>query len=229
MIPDAAYFLPLGLHHADSHSLAALLWFCLPMGLGAYLVFDLFLKRPIQSLLPVFVSRRLNQVIGETRLPKVSWLAVTISLLIGALTHLAWDAFTHDGAPGVEAIPFLRADLFAVGTYHVYAYRMLQYFSSGVGLLIVGLWTFQWLRKAPLGPEPAVLLNDATRLAAFASLLGIPSLCGLASMLSRFSLPITGRWLELTVGRGVVVVFDVFGLALLAFSLWWHFRRDRVN
>jgi hypothetical protein len=164
----------------------------------------------------------MSHAIGETRLPKVSWLAVGLSLLAGAVTHLAWDAFTHDGAPGVEAIPLLRADLFAVGTYHVYAYRVLQYFSSAIGLLILGLWIFKWLRTSAIGPDSAVSLTASGRIIAFASLLGIPSLCGLGSALLYFSFPITGRVLEIAVGKGVIVVFDAFSIILLAFGLWWH-------
>lgn len=227
--PDFAYFLPLGIPRIESHSLAGLFWFCLPTGLGVYLIFHLLLKHPIHSLLPAFVSRRLNQVIGETRFPKVSWLAVTVSLLAGAITHLAWDAFTHDGAPGVDAIAFLRADLFVVGTYHVYAYRVLQYFSSAIGLLILVLWTFQWLRKSAIGPEPAVSLTPFQRVAVFASLFGIPAIGGLWSALPHLLFPLTGRSLELAAGSAVITVFEAFGLVLLAFGLWWHLCPRRAK
>jgi hypothetical protein len=227
MAPDFAYFLPLGVQRIESHSLGGLFWFCLPIGWGAYLIFHLFLKRPIHSLLPAFIARRLNQVIGATRLPKVSWLAVTVSLLAGAITHLAWDAFTHNGAPGVEAIPLLRTDLFAVGTYHVYAYRVVQYFSSAIGLLILGLWTFQWLRKTATGPEPAAPLTPPQRVAVFASLFGVPAIGGLWSASPHLLFPLTGRSLELAAGSAVVTVFESFGLILLAFGLWWHLQMRR--
>ena len=229
MVPDFAFFLPLGVRRLESHSLTGLFWFCLPIGWSAYLLFHLLLKFPIHSLLPAFIARRLNQAIGETRLPKVSWLAVTISLLVGAATHLAWDTFTHDGAPGVEAIAFLRADVFAVGTYHVYAYRLLQYFSSVIGLLILGVWTFQWFRKSAIGPEPAVSLALSQRLVVLASLFGIPSACGLWSALPHLSFPLTGRSLELAAGSAIVSIFATFGLLMLTFGLWWHLQPRQPN
>jgi hypothetical protein len=222
MVPDLVYFLPLGMHRLDSHNLAALFWFCLPMGLGAYLIFHLFLKYPIYSLLPGFIARRVSHLMDETRLKNIRWLAVAASLLLGAVTHLVWDAFTHDGAPGVQAIPILRADLFAVGTYHIYAYRVLQYFSSAIGLMILFVWAVRWLLISSRGHPLAAPLTPSERFITFASLLAIPAVCGLWSASMQFSLPFTGRVLELTVGKGVIVVFDALGLVLIAYSLWWH-------
>src|SRR6188768_3171058 len=65
--PDFWYFVPL-VERGESHSVAGLAWFCLPLGLLLYALFHLFLKQPLIALL---------------------------SPRVGALTHLAWDALTH--------------------------------------------------------------------------------------------------------------------------------------
>jgi len=48
VVPDLWYFVPFA-DRADSHSLAALFWFCLPAGLAAYALFHLLLKQPLTS------------------------------------------------------------------------------------------------------------------------------------------------------------------------------------
>lgn len=225
MTPDFAFFLPLGVTRAGSHSLAGLFWFCLPLGLVSYLAFHLLLKYPLLSLLPSWVGRRLSSLLNETdRLPRVSWLAVTVSLILGAATHLIWDSFTHPGAPGVEAIPFLRVEVFTIDTYHGYVYKLLQYFSSGFGLLILGIYSILWLRKAPPGPLPIRPLSGVERLAGFAIILSIPLISGLTATVIHFPIPFSVRGVENLLGRGAVSVFSALGLALILFASWWHLR-----
>lgn len=223
MTPDFAFFLPLGVTRTESHSLAGIFWFCLPIGLASYLTFHLLLKHPLISLLPDWISRRLSHI-ATTRLPNVSWLAVAISLATGALTHLAWDSFTHPGAPGVEAIPFLRAEVFVIDTYHGYVYKLLQYFSSGFGLLILGIWSFHWLRKAPIGPAPAASMTISSRIKSLIVILALPFTSGLVTAVTYFPNPFTVRGVELLLGMGAISVFSALGLALIVFASWWHLR-----
>ena len=222
MAPDFAFFLPLGVTRLQSHSLAGVFWFCLPVGLIVYFVYHLFLKHPLVSLLPDMISRRLTHIIGAHPFPTDSWSAVAISLLAGTLTHLAWDSFTHPGAPGVEAIPFLRMEVFTVDTYHAYVYKLLQYFSSGFGLLVLGLWSFLWLRKTPLGAEPAVPMSGTERIKSVAAILTIPFISGLGTAVLYFPNPFTVRGVELLLGMGAISVFSALGIALLGFASWWH-------
>ena len=229
MTPDFAFFLPLGVTRTGSHSIAGLFWFCLPVGLASYLTFHLLLKHPLLCLLPGGISRRLSHITAETyRLPRASWLAVTASLLTGALTHLAWDSFTHPGAPGVEAIPLLRAEVFAIDTYHAYAYKLLQYFSSGFGILILGIWSVLWLRKAPLGPEPSASMSVTERVKAALIILSLPFLSGLGTTVTYFPIPFSVRGVEVLLGMGAVSVFSALGVSLLAFASWWHLRLRRA-
>jgi hypothetical protein len=229
MSPDFAFFLPIGVTRTGSHSLAGIFWFCLPVGLASYLTFHLLLKHPLLSLLPDWVGRRLSYIVGTTLLPNVSWLAVTVSLIIGTLTHLVWDSFTHPGAPGVEAIPFLRMDVFVIDTYHAYVYKLLQYFSSGFGILILGIWGILWLRKTPLGAEPAVPMSGAERIKSATAILAIPFISGLVTAATYFPRPFTVRGVELLLGMGAISVFSALGLALIVFASCWHLWPGRAK
>ena len=219
--PDLAYFLPLNVPRTSSHSLLGLFWFCIPIGAVAYLLFHFLLKRPLLSLLPDPLQRRAAHYASGNGLPAVHWASVAVSLFVGACTHLAWDAFTHDNAPGVVALSFLRVDLFSIGNYHVYAYRVLQHSSSALGLLALSLWILAWFRTT----NPAVSITDLTdgeRHIVYVSLLVVPALSGLIAALWHLSLPLTMREVEIAVGESVVTIFSTFGLVLILFAIWWH-------
>ena len=108
MVPDAWYLVP-GLERADSHSAAGLFLFCLPAGLLAYIAHHLF---------------------RQEAFPSTPWHAVIVSLMVGALTHLAWDAVTH-----------------------LYAYRgfyVLQHASTVLGTAFVVWWCCRSLWAAAM-------------------------------------------------------------------------------
>ncbi|MFZ5858957.1 MAG: DUF4184 family protein [Chloroflexota bacterium] len=222
MTPDFAFFIPLGVTRMGSHSLAGIVWFSLPLGLATYLIFHLLLKYPLVSLLPDPISRRLSHVLGTSRLPNVSWLAVIASLVIGALTHLAWDSFTHAGALGVESIPLLQMEVFVIDTYHAYVYKLIQYFSSGLGLLILGIWGILWLRKTPPCPEPILPMTNSERIKSAIAILAVPFISGLFTAISHFPNPITMRGVELLLGMGAISVFSALGIGLVLYASWWH-------
>ena len=85
--PDFWYFVPL-VERGESHSVAGLAWFCLPLGLLLYALFHLFLKQPLIALL----SPRLR-AFTPARLPAVPWSAVLVSLLVSA-SHARWVSGT---------------------------------------------------------------------------------------------------------------------------------------
>jgi hypothetical protein len=151
MSPDFWYFVPF-IERGESHSIAGLAWFCLPLGLLVYALFHLFLKQPLIALL----SPRLR-AFTPARLPAVPWSAVVVSLLVGAVTHLAWDGLTHS---------------------HDEAWRhnWLQHASTVSGTLVLVWWIWRKLRRAPAAPAPL------SPLARVATLLGFVVLAALAAL-----------------------------------------------
>lgn len=104
MVPDAWYLFP-GLARADSHSAAGLFWFCLPLGFAFYLLWN---------------GGRL----------RASFAAVAVSLVVGSLTHLAWDALAH--------------------SYAWHGIAVLQHASTVLGTAFVVWWCTGSLRLAAL-------------------------------------------------------------------------------
>jgi Domain of unknown function (DUF4184) len=151
VVPDLWYFVPLVSREA-SHSPAGLFWFCLPLGLAAYALFHLLLKQPLIALL----SPRLA---GFTcaGMPAVPWYAVVASLLVGVLTHIAWDGLTHSDG-----------------------HAWLQHASTLAGSAILAAWIWRKLRHAPTLPH-APRLAPLPRACVIAGLLGAMAVAALWS------------------------------------------------
>jgi hypothetical protein len=138
MAPDLWYFVPL-LARDETHTLAALGWFCLPAGLILYTLFHLMLKQPLIAL----VSPRLG-AFTPAAVPDVPLRAVMVSLLAGALTHLAWDALTHSYDHGLQR------------------HNWLQHASTALGTMVLGWWSWRKLRLVPAAPGPLSPLARAS-------------------------------------------------------------------
>lgn len=160
MTPYFAYFLPLGVRRLESHSLVGLAWFVLPVGLATYVIFHLLVKAPVVALLPAPLRGRLTaHGLDAPALPAASGPAVLLSLVLGALTHLVWDSFTHGGAAGVWAVPILTTRLGDVSGYEVFVSKLLQHASTVAGFCLLALWLARWLRATPPPQAPPAAVS----------------------------------------------------------------------
>ncbi len=154
MVPDFGLLLPTGLARWQTHSLQALLTFCLPVGLAAFWLSHALIRPALLEVLPDGPYARLRQASHEPDWSHPgSWLAVMGALLFGALTHLVWDGFTHENARGVRLFPQLLDYGPDMASHALQLYRWLQYGSSVVGLVVVLIALGLWLAHAPV-PQP---------------------------------------------------------------------------
>jgi len=66
---------------------------------------------------------------------------------VGAVTHLVWDGFTHEGARGIRMMPELDDWKFELHGHHLIGARLLQDGSSLLGLAIVLILLIYALRR----------------------------------------------------------------------------------
>ncbi|MDJ0849912.1 MAG: DUF4184 family protein [Myxococcota bacterium] len=206
MAPDFPYFLGLGNVRADVHTLASVAWFSVPAGWAAYLLFHFVLRRPGVFLLPGFVRARLEPAPGLG-----SFVPVTVCLAVGAFTHVAWDAFTHESGAVVAQLPVLRHLHGEVAGYPVFSYKVLQHGSTLLGAAVLAWATLRWLRRTP-APPLAVEPEAVHRLRAWARVaVGVlPVLFGFAHAL-RNGPPVS----DLTTLAWFTVWVVVSGLSML--------------
>jgi hypothetical protein len=64
--------------------------------------------------------------------------------VIGILTHLLWDGFTHESGVFVQSLDILNSTLVTIDGQSFKYYRFLQHLSSLIGLVMVILWIKKW-------------------------------------------------------------------------------------
>jgi hypothetical protein len=137
MVPDFGLFFPWRMHRVETHSVGALFGFCLPVGMAAYWVFQYLIKAPVLEVLPDGAYARWRPYSSPADFASVrQWILVAFGVLSGAVTHLVWDAFTHENARGVRLVPWLEEPI-GIGAHHLAGLQLLQDGSSLIGLVIV--------------------------------------------------------------------------------------------
>lgn len=96
--------------------------------------------------------------------PLVWTIRVVVSLALGVLSHIVWDAFTHEGRWGLALFPAL-ADAWGPLT----GYKWMQYASSVGGVLVLAVCGALWLSRRPQTPVRR-LLPTAVRVGWWVSL-----------------------------------------------------------
>ncbi|MFD4869186.1 DUF4184 family protein [Streptomyces sp. NPDC058412] len=138
-----------------THSLAGV--FTLDAVLTAALVGCwLLLREPLIALLPRGWRGRVHTFVrGEEwrerrRLPALAaWFYV--SAVVGSLTHVVWDSFTHIDRWGTNALPELEEPV----AFDLPLYSYLQYGTSAVAACALLWFTVTALRRLPASAAPA--------------------------------------------------------------------------
>ena len=229
LTPDLPYFLPLGVLGRESHSPAGLLWFCLPAGLLGFVLHEVLIRPLVLALLPARVACRLELRSWAETASRPGAVRLVAAILLGALTHVAWDAFTHASGPGVALFPVLRTPLFDGSGPRLF--KLLQHASTAIGLALLVLWSRRWYMGASVVRTPSGHGLPPRLAAVLWSLLTIPAIvCGLAVSGRRFlGGPHTYRALQLAMVHGLTAFGTVFLVVLLTAALAWrlHSRAPR--
>ncbi|MDX7992053.1 DUF4184 family protein [Xenorhabdus littoralis] len=142
--PD--FFYSVGLYNvaATAHHLPGWFYTSFPLCLLIFLVVRL-LSSPLSVLFPISFTRYEKQSYKDR-------IIFVMSLLIGAVTHIGWDAFTHDKGFFVELIPLLQFHIFHSMTngQGIGIYKILQHLSSLLGLLYLSIKYWQYQKKLGL-------------------------------------------------------------------------------
>ncbi|MFF7605205.1 DUF4184 family protein [Streptomyces parvulus] len=156
----AASFLPAAMAFGDvTHSFPGVFTVDVAVAwalVGAWLL----VREPLVALLPRAGQGRLAALLrcGAPRArvapPLAAWWYV--SAVLGALTHVVWDAFTHLDRWGMRLFPVLGRE---VAGSPLYWY--LQYGGSAVAAVVIVVFVARALRRTPLVGTPAVPVLSA--------------------------------------------------------------------
>ena len=138
LVPDFEYFIRMKMESRYSHTLLGVFYFDLPLGLVCCFLFHNIVRNDLFANLPRFLRTRLCAYTG------FNWnifflkhpILIILSLLVGSLSHLLWDAFTHAYGFFVGIISVLN-HAFVINGVSIPVYKMLQHGSSLVGCSIL--------------------------------------------------------------------------------------------
>ncbi|MFI0978872.1 DUF4184 family protein [Streptomyces sp. NPDC021093] len=183
--PDLTYYaasvVPGGMAFGDfTHSLPGILTVdvvCTAVLVGLWLL----VRAPLVALLPRGWQGRVYGTVRGAR-----WDGASVSLagrfvlsaVVGAVTHVAWDLFTHPGRLGMELFPELGQRYAGLPLY-TYA----QYGTSALAAVGLGWFLVAALRRQPGGgeaPDAVVRLTSRQRTAGAALLLGCATVAAVA-------------------------------------------------
>jgi hypothetical protein len=164
MVPDFGWFMPWRPARFETHSASALLTFCLPVGLAAYWLFQRVIRRPMLELLPSAAYMRWHASSESADYESLrQWLLAACGVLGGAITHLIWDAFTHEGARGLRLFPWLEPSPVEINGHHLTGPNLLQDANSVIGMIIVVAIALYSLRPGPAANCPPRRLQRTER------------------------------------------------------------------
>jgi hypothetical protein len=193
MAPDIEYFLRLRAYGHYGHTWAGLFWFDLPICLLIAGLFHGVVKRPLVRCLPLFLRARLGRLAEESWPMRNLWSRrLVLGILVGSLSHIFWDAFTHN-----DSLITVDLELLKLRVGPLTLYRWLQYISSVIGLAAIA-W-FVW--KLPAQPRLVKATGKIRRL--FWTMNGILT----------FVLWLAFVLIQETFWRGVIITLIVTGIS----------------
>lgn len=139
MSPDFEYFLKMKVNSLYSHTLPGLFYFDLPVTIVLSWLFIRFVRNNLFFNLPPFFQSRLRQITQlEVRRVLVDGrFAFIVGALLGSLSHIFWDGFTHNNTFFVRNFSFYDGVYIPFRGVNYPLWYALQHISTGLGLMIM--------------------------------------------------------------------------------------------
>jgi hypothetical protein len=220
MMPDLAYATMGSPLYVQAHDLGPQLWFDLPVGMVVTLLVRRVVAPVVAAHLPDRAPWHLRDYAALGRWPTGAgtgwrpWLVLAVSVLVGSLSHVALDSFTHSSGWVVENAAPLRAVVLRITVFDWLQFG-LSFVGSVASLAMLRRLGRRRLLRATYGPPP--LEATAASDQGLRRGLAVSALAGLLVMLA--TLEVGGR--TALIVRPVVVA----GVTLCGAC---HYARQRM-
>jgi len=152
MAPDVLYAFT---DAADDHMPWLLLWWCVPLSVAVARVFRLWVARPLAAHLPDLGPLRVRDV-ARAATDRPGMVAAALSGLLGAVTHVVADGFTHPEPWVSDQLTWLYDEVPFPLKGKVYLYNLLRFLGTvgGAALAVVVTWLAARRRTVAGVPHP---------------------------------------------------------------------------
>jgi hypothetical protein len=228
MAPDFPYYAFVSIPRNVTHTLGSVFWFSVPATFVAFLLFERLLRTPLLFLLPGSLRCRIAERPPQRLTPLLA-LSVGVSGAAGALTHLAWDSFTHAGGAAVTRFAVLRTLVVEAGPLKFPLYDLLQIASTIAGALLLLVWVRRFVaRTPPLPPHDVAPFSPAMRPLLLFSGGAVCLATGIAAGALRIPHTLSAKALQNLLRAAVVSGVAALAGVLVLFALAWRLR-DRAG
>jgi cytochrome bd-type quinol oxidase subunit 2 len=177
--------------------------------------------RPFLALLPRKLAQRFPTLRGYFPLQVKHLFNVVVSVVIGAVSHLVWDDFTHEGGWFVTHSKLLQSQL---GSLPIY--KLLQYGCGVIGVFALLLWLSIWLNQAKSRNRIETLAPRWRSLTIICIVLCAVVFAWVAVEINR----IAGETFKEAVVRAVIGCISGLFLGLLLYSVvFWMLKSFKPN
>jgi hypothetical protein len=215
--PDLEYFLRLAPGQPYGHTLPGVFLVTLPLALVTLWLFHALVKAPFIELLPEGLESRLAPYAGKFRFGGAARFALIVaSVLIGILTHLVWDSFTHRNTWLVRDWSALRHPVHVNFLGAVPLYKLLQHASTLFGLMVLAVWIAAWYRKAEVTRPSGAQSQSVWPARRILTLIAIAAIAFLAAII--YALKVTG----IPSNRGELARFAGTLVVMAIAVMWWE-------
>jgi len=144
LTPDLEYFLRMRINSDYSHTIEGLFWFDLPLGILITFIFHNIIRNCLFDNLPTFLKSRFStfKQFYWNEYFKKNWLTVVISILIGAVSHIFWDSFTHETGYFAQKFSELSNIIGILGS-EIPIFKLLQHTSTLLGGLVIAITIYK--------------------------------------------------------------------------------------
>ncbi|TYO99774.1 DUF4184 family protein [Xenorhabdus doucetiae] len=216
--PD--FFYSVGLYDIATiaHHLPGWFYTAFPVCLLIFLIARL-LSSPLSVLTPISFARYKKQSHKDG-------IIFVLSLFIGAVTHIVWDAFTHDKGFFVEQIPLLQSRVFHSITngQGIGIYKMLQHFSSLSGLLYLTIKYWQYQKKLDL-----TIQKENKRKLYHLTVIGFISALLTCPVALFLSWEVSGINMSRFIFKELTLSVPVFFIILIVIALWIRYSSSKTQ
>lgn len=148
LAPDLEMYFRLAPRGTFGHTLLGCFVLDLPLSLLTLWLYETTVRPAIEDCVPGLFPDGASPSLTPHR-TFLDLMLLIAAVMLGIVTHIALDSFTHPGYWPYAHFAVLRATLHAPGLPSVKIYMLLQCVSSVVGMCLLSLLWGKWIRQTP--------------------------------------------------------------------------------
>lgn len=148
LTPDFEYFLRMKIKSIYSHTIEGIFWFDLPLGIFLAFIFHNIVRNSLFDNLSFFFKSRFSafEEFNWNNHFKKNWLIIIISIIIGGISHIFWDSFTHHSGYFVQEFPTLSTTI-SIANKQILILKTLQHSSTLLGGIVIAHTIYKLPKK----------------------------------------------------------------------------------